>query len=91
MELVQKKEFITTAVDRKNETVIIHIATLAHSSSNVHSSRRAYIVSLKANKIFITILNEYADFTDVFLPDLADELLEYTRINDHVIHLIDSQ
>ncbi len=35
------------------------------------------------------MLSEYADFADIFLPKLAAKLLEYTRINDHAIELVD--
>ena len=34
---------------------------------------------------------EYLDFADVFSLDLASELSEYTRINDHVIELVEGQ
>ncbi len=32
---------------------------------------------------------KYADFADVFSPKLAIELSKYTRINNHVIKLVD--
>ena len=35
--------------------------------------------------------DEYANFADVFSPDLAAELSEYTGINDHAIELVDDQ
>ena len=34
---------------------------------------------------------KYLDFADVFSPDLAFELLEHTRINDHAIELVNGQ
>ena len=37
------------------------------------------------------VLAEYSDFADVFSPDLASELPEHTRINDHAIELVDGQ
>ena len=40
---------------------------------------------------FTKVPAEYLDFADVFSPDLAFELPEYTGINDHVIKLVDGQ
>ncbi len=34
--------------------------------------------------------SEYADFTDIFFPKLAVELLEHTGINNHAIELLDN-
>ena len=37
------------------------------------------------------ILIEYSDFSNIFFLDSASELLEYTRINDHPINLLDNK
>lgn len=39
----------------------------------------------------MVIPSKYADFANVFFPDLAAELLEHTEINNHAIKLIDSK
>ncbi len=39
----------------------------------------------------LPIPSEYTDFADDFLPKLAAELLEHTRINDHAIELVDDR
>ena len=51
--------------------------------------KRTQIAHLKADKAFTKIFSKYADFLDVFSPKLAVELLKNTKINDHVIKLID--
>ena len=42
-----------------------------------------------ANETPISIPTEYSDFANVFSPELASELPEYTGINDHAIKLVD--
>lgn len=44
-----------------------------------------------AKQALIKISIEYTDFVDVFSPDLVFKLHEYTRINDHIIGLVDNQ
>ena len=42
-----------------------------------------------ANEASISISTEYSDFADVFSLELALELLEYTRIHNHAIKVVD--
>ena len=44
-----------------------------------------------ANEALTSILTEYSDFAEVFSSELASELLEYTRIKNHAIELVDNQ
>lgn len=44
--------------------------------------------SLKNDKISIAALSEYADFANIFSPDLAFKLPEHTKINNNAINLI---
>ena len=52
--------------------------------------KKAHIAYLKADEAFTKVPSEYADFADVFLPKFAVELFEYTRINHHIIELVDN-
>ena len=54
----------------------------------MHPSKKAQIAHLKVDKAFIKVFSKYIDFTDVFLPQLAVEVLEYTTINGHAIELV---
>lgn len=47
------------------------------------------MVFLKADKILISILSEYIDFADIFSKNLVVKLPEHTKINDHIIDLIE--
>lgn len=84
------KKFVVVAFDPEDWIIVIYVATLASFSFNVYLSCQAHIASLKADEIFPVILDKYADFTNIFLPDLATKLLEYTGIKDYVIDLISS-
>ena len=42
-----------------------------------------------ANEAPTLIPTKYSDFADIFSPELASELPEHTRINDHSIELVD--
>ncbi len=55
----------------------------------MHLSRRAQIAHLKADEAPFEGPSEYADFVDVFSLKLAVKLLEYRKINDHAIELVD--
>ncbi len=55
----------------------------------MHPSRRAQIAYLKVDKAPTKVPSKYADFVEVFSPNLATELSEHTGINNHAIELVD--
>ena len=91
VELVGKKEFASAALDSEHDTYVVHVASLSSTPLDVHLSRRPQISGLIAKKTPTKVPNKYTDFADVFSPDLASELPEYTGINDHTIKLVDGQ
>ena len=94
IELVEKKEFIAAGLDPKYKTFIIHIASFSSilfTNLDVHLSRRLEITGLIVKEALIKIFAKYTNFTDIFFPNLAFKLFEYTKINNHAIELIDSQ
>ena len=44
-----------------------------------------------AEEALTKVSAEYLDFTDIFSLDLASELSEHTKINDHTIELVNGQ
>ena len=70
VELIEKKEFVVTALDLGYETFVIHVAFLESPSNNqegdVHLSCRVQIAVLVANEALISIFTEYSDFADIF-------------------------
>ena len=84
-------------LDPEYETYIVHVGSVSSdalpSSSllNVPSLKKPQIFGLIAKKAPTKVSTEYLDFANVFSPDLASELLEHTRINDHAIELVDGQ
>ena len=91
VELINKKEFAKAALDENSETFVVHVASLSSTPLDVHPSRRPQISGLIAEEAPTKVPDEYADFADVFSPDLAAELPEHTGINDHAIELVDGQ
>ena len=72
-----KKEFAAAELDPEHETYVVHV--------------RPQIAGLIAEEAPTKVPAKYADFADVFSPDLASELPEHTGINDHAIKLVDGQ
>ena len=89
--LINKKEFAKTELDENFETFVVHVASLRSTPLDVYPSGRPQISGLIAEETPTRVPNEYANFADVFSPDLAAELPEHTGINDHTIKLVDDQ
>lgn len=58
-------------------------------SSNVHPFWETQIALLDVDEIIIP--SKYADYTNIFTPDSAIELLKHTSIKDHPIDQIDNK
>ena len=78
VELVGKKEFVTTALDLEHEIFVDHIVSFGSTTSLsftpfnvVHLSYKPQIASLIAEEVFTKVLNKYNNFADIFFPDLA--------------------
>ena len=97
VELVGKKEFAAAELDPKYETYVVYVGSVSFVASlssfplDVYPSRRPQIAGLIAKEAPTKVLAEYANFADVFSPDLVSKLPKHTGINDHAIELVDSQ
>ena len=96
VELEVKKEFAATAIDPEHKTYIVYVGSVSSDVSSsslldVHPSHRLQVSGLIAEEALTKVLVKYLDLADVFSLDLASELPEYTRINDHAIELVDGQ
>ncbi len=90
VELMGKKEFTVVVFDPEYEAFVVYVVTFSVDSGNeIYPLRKAQIAHLKADKAFIKVASEYADFLDIFLQKLAIELSEHMEIYDHVIKLVD--
>ena len=90
VELIDKKEFIKTALDENSKTSVVYIIVLK-AKALIHLSPTAQKAALQQDKAPTKILIEYSSYTDVFSLNLAMELPENTRINEHAIKLIDGK
>ncbi len=89
MELINKREFAATVLDKNPMTLMVYIATLsATSMMQVHPSYQAQVVRLLADKALTKVPLKYSDYTNVFLFDNAMELPENTSMNKYVIKLV---
>lgn len=87
LELINKKIFARTALDENAETFGVHVVAPKATGITIHPFQAAQITLLLANEASTKVPSKYSDYSDVFLPDLAIELPEYTDINDHTIKL----
>ena len=99
VELVDKKEFPAAALDPEHETYVVYAGSVSSdilpSSSplefDVHPFCRPQISGLIAKEAPTKVLAKHSDFADIFFLDLASELSEHTKINNHAIELVNSQ
>ncbi len=69
----------------------MYMSALNVTELSIHLSQVAQITALQWDKTPTKNLAEYSDYADVFSSDLALELPENTRMNEHAIELIDGK
>lgn len=69
---------------------IIYIAffTSLNLSIKVYLFYYIWMAFLKADKTSIVVLFKYIDLVNIFFFNFANKLLEYNRMNNHIINLI---
>ena len=96
VKLVDKKEFVATALNSEYEAYVVYVASLSSTSLasfgsiplNVHPFWRPQIFGLIVKEALTKIPAKYSDFADVFSPDLASGLPKHTGINDYALQLV---
>ena len=86
--MINKHEFARATLDKNSEIFVVHVAALEALELAIHPSRSPLLAALQQDKTPTEIPSEYADYADVFTPDLAMELPENTGINEHAIELV---
>ena len=76
-------------VKRKVGSIVHNQLEYPEDEENVHPSLKPQRAGSITEEAPIKVPVEYADFVDVFSSDLVSGLLEYTRINDRAIKLVD--
>ena len=89
IEIIGKKEFAAAALNKEDKTFVVQMAALSMIDSSNHPSWQAQIFLLDVKEVIIP--SEYADYTNVFSPNSAAELLEHTGITDQLIDLINDK
>ena len=96
IELVDKKKFAVAVLDLEHETYVVHIRSVNSialpnfSPLDVHPFHRPQIANLIAEEAFMKVFIKYADFADVFSPDLVSKLPEHIGINNYIIKLVNA-
>ena len=75
-------------MDENSETFVVHVPALEALEPAADSFQAPLLAALQQNKASTEIPPEYANYADVFSPNLAMELPENTGINEHTIELI---
>ena len=91
VKLIDKKEFANATLNENSETFVVYVTSSSSTPLNIYLSRRPQISDLIAKEVPTKVPDKYANFADVFSPNLAAELPEYTGINDHTIKLVNDQ
>ena len=90
MEIIDKKKFVVVVPNVDKEIFVVHIAVLVESTiMPIYLFRQVEVAALTSEET--EIHNEYFDFSNVFSSDSVAELPEHTRINDHLINLLDNK
>ena len=84
VELINKKKFAKTVLDKKSKTFVVHIASL-NLTPRIYPDRATQIASLLTEKVKFS--DKYSDFVDVFLEEKTLVLPEQIEFNQHVIEL----
>ena len=73
-------------LDKNSETFVIHVASLNLAlAPGIYPDRVAQIAFLFTKEV--KILDEYSDFTDIFLEEKALVSPKQTEFNQHIIEL----
>ena len=89
VEFIDKKEFTKAALDEEFEIFVMHVTALEAllAGMAIYSSQETQILALIQDKAPTKVPPEYADYTDVFLFELAMELPKNIGIIKHAIEL----
>lgn len=90
VELIDKGEFAKAVLDENSKTFIVYVSALKATES-LNPSWPGQIPALQWDKTLNKVLAKYSNYTDIFSFNLAIELHENTRINEHIIELLEDK
>ena len=72
VELIRKKEFAIAVLDLEYKIFVVYVAALnIDLGDEVYPSRKAQIAYLKTDEAPTKVLNEYANFVDIFFSEIG--------------------
>ena len=90
MKIFDKKEFAMATLNTNNKIFVVHIAALVELTTMLKyffCQVQVVLLISEETKIF----TEYSDFSNVFSLNSIVKLLEYIRINNHSIDLLNNK
>ena len=66
---------------------VVYMAIRKQEKKPVHFKKQAQVGALLFDKTFTKVLAEYSNYNNIFSVENVVELLENTRINEHIIKL----
>ena len=91
VELIDKHKFAKAVLNKISETFVIHVIALEALKPALYPSQALLLAALQQDKTPIEIPLEYANYADVFSPNLAMKLSENIGINEHAIEQIEGE
>ena len=79
LEIIDKKEFIKTALDKNVEVFVMHMTSFSLNLILINSAQKTQMALLVSKKVQIP--GKYSDFLNIFLEKKALILLETTNLN----------
>ena len=88
IEIIEKEKFSSIVLDIDNKTFMIYIATLVEQTIIlIYLLYQAHVILLTSIEIFI----QYSNFSDIFFSYFTAKLLEYNKINNYPINLLNDK
>lgn len=91
VQLIDKRKFAKATLNENLETFVMHASAIKAIKELIHPFQTAQIAALLLDKASTKIPAKFSDYIENFSFDLAIELLENTRKNEHAIELIDEK
>lgn len=73
-----------------SSAIIVYIISFASLDPDIYLFHQVLLAFLLINKAFILAFSECTHFMDIFFPKFIAVFLNYIRINNYLINLVDS-
>lgn len=86
--MINQKEFATVVLNLKWEAFVVYVAIIIFTTlMAIYPACKTQITTFITNRILITVLAKYSNFTDIFFKESAAVLSELIETNIYAINL----